>query len=57
MGKERLGGIKKQLEESNSYDDNPKGYWYHNINWLIERVQVLNDEKRNIVISKPRFTT
>lgn len=36
---ERLEEIKHQLEESNSYDDNPNGYWYHNINWLIEQAE------------------
>ena len=46
MSKERLEEIKQQLEESNSYDDNPNGYWYRNINWLIEqaeRVQELDE--------------
>ena len=39
MTKERLEEIKRQLEESNSYDDNPNGYWYHNIKWLIEQAE------------------
>jgi|SRR5690625_2401042 len=39
MSKERLEEIKHQLEESNSYDDNPNGYWYHNISWLIEQAE------------------
>lgn len=36
----RLEEIKNQLEESNSYDDNPNGYWYHNIKWLIQQAEV-----------------
>jgi|SRR5690625_4971328 len=50
MSKEQLEEIKHQLEESNSYDDNPNGYWYHNINWLIEqaeRVAELEDKMKS----------
>lgn len=51
MSKEWLEEIKRQLEETNSYDDNPKGYWYHNINRLIEqveRVQELEEDNENL---------
>lgn len=34
-----LKEIKDQLKESNLYDDNPNGYWYHNINRLIEQAE------------------
>src|SRR5690625_4832571 len=46
MSKERLEEIKEQVEISNTHDDNPNGYWYKNIWWLIEqaeRVQELED--------------
>lgn len=49
MSKERLEEIKKQLEESNSYDDNPNGYWYRNINWLIEQAELREEQvQRNL---------